>query len=152
MMLSALTRKGITRRPPWSGPPLNDGPKSVAQPPPKVISVINRRVGTYILNAGLTDEIYRKGFIGSVNAAFGANIWIDDNITVDTNDDAEGFVFAQEGIILVDGMGLRKEAKRRPEYGGGADQIWMTMEYVFAERSPGNWLYSFVTDALAPTS
>ena len=109
-------------------------------------------IGTYVVPAGLTDEVYRKGFVGSVNSAFGANIWIDDNIVADVNTDAEGGVFPQEAIILVDGMGLHKESKRRPEYGGGADQIWLTMEYVFAERSPGNWLYSLLSDATAPTS
>lgn len=110
-------------------------------------------VGTYVVSAGLTEEVYRKGFVGAVNAAFGANIWVDDNIAIDANDDAEGFIYPQEAIVLVDGMSIKKEAKRRPEYGGGADQIWLTVEYVFAERgSPGIWLYSLLSDATAPTS
>lgn len=110
-------------------------------------------VGTYVVSAGMTEEVYKKGFVGSVNSAFGANIWVDDNISIDANDDAEGFIFPQEAIILVDGMDIKKNSKYRPEYGGGADQIWLTTEYVFAERgSPGIWLYSVLSDATAPTS
>jgi hypothetical protein len=98
---------------------------------------------------GLTADTFRKGFTGSV---FNANLWEDGNIGIDTLDDAKGGIFAREAIVLVQGYSPRSETQRRPEYGGGADVLYMYDEYAYGERSAGNWLYEIYTDATAPTS
>ena len=57
------------------------------------------------------------------------------------------------GLLYVQGHGHKKESKRRPEYGGGADQIWMYDEYAFAERLPNAvsvFIREIYSDATAP--
>ena len=49
-------------------------------------------------------------------------------------------------------MALNTETQRDPAFGGGADELFMTDEYIFAERSAGNWAYAHLSDATAPTS
>lgn len=106
-------------------------------------------VGTYTVPNGLTEEVYRKGWRGSV-----ANVEVheDGNITVDSTPDARGAVHAKEAVICVRGMSLKKETRRDPAYGGGADEVFITDEYAFGERSAGNWAYMMLSDATAPTS
>ena len=106
-------------------------------------------VGTFIVGSGLTEETYRKGFSGSVA---GANIWEDGNITIDGSDDAVGAVHSQEAVVAVSGMTIKTETRRDPAFGGGADEIFMTDEYSFVERSSPNWAFQQTSDALAPTS
>lgn len=106
-------------------------------------------VGTYAIPTGLTEAHFRKGFEGTV---YNTNVFADGNITIDATPDAKGGVFAKEGVILVQGHDLRHETKRLPEYGGGADQLFIYDEYAYGERSAGNWLYEIYSDATAPTS
>jgi hypothetical protein len=105
-------------------------------------------VGTYTVPTGLTEEYFRNGFSGSL---YNTNVMADGNIPITAND-AKGGVFAREGIILVQGHGVRTETKRLPERGGGADQLFIFDEYAYGERSAGNWLYEIYSDATAPTS
>ena len=109
-------------------------------------------VGTYLVPAGLSDEVYRRGYVGTVKSAFGANLWSDGNITVDSSDDAKGGIFAREAIVLVQGHSPRTETQRRPQTGGGADALWIYDEYAYGERSAGNWLFEIYSDATSPTS
>ena len=106
-------------------------------------------VGTYTVPTGMTEDVYRKGFSGTIA---NANVFADGNLTVDSSDDAKGGVFAREAIVLVQGHSPRNESRRRPEIGGGADEMFMYDEYGLGERSAGNWLYEIYTDALSPTS
>lgn len=106
-------------------------------------------VGTYTVPTGLTEDYFRRGFSGSL---YNTNVMEDGNITIDATPDAKGGVFAKEGIILVQGHDLRTETKRLPEYGGGADQLFIYDEYAYGERSAGNWLFEIFSDATAPTS
>jgi hypothetical protein len=55
-------------------------------------------------------------------------------------------------IVGVQGHDLKKETRRMPHIGGGADDIFMYDEYAYGERSPGNWLYEIYSDATTPTS
>ena len=108
-------------------------------------------VGTYAIPAGLTQDVFRDGFRGSL---FNTEVYLDNNIVIDASDDGKGAVFAKMGHLYVQGMGPRKESKRRPEYGGGADQIWLYDEYCFGERlSNGSSVMVRVvySDLTAPT-
>lgn len=106
-------------------------------------------VGTYTVPAGMTEDVYRKGFSGMVA---NANVFADGNLTIDAADDAKGGVFAREAIVLVQGHSPRNESRRRPEIGGGADEMFIYDEFGLGERSAGNWLYEIYTDSLAPTT
>lgn len=106
-------------------------------------------IGTYTVPTGLTDDVFRRGFQGSL---FGTNVFEDGNITVDASDDAKGGVHTREAIVMVQGRAPHTETKRLPEVGGGADQMFYYDEYIFGERNAGVWLYEIYSDALAPTS
>lgn len=104
-------------------------------------------VGTYPIPAGSSAEVFKSGFNLPI-----ANVTIheDGNIAIDGNDDAKGFVFAKESMVLVNGMTLRTETRREPHIGGGGDSLFMTDEWAYGERSAGNWLYEIIGDATAP--
>lgn len=106
-------------------------------------------VGTYAVPTGMTGDIFRMGFSGSVT---GVEVYADGNIGIDSADDAKGGVFVREAMVLVDGFGPRTETDRLIRYGGGANELIIYDEYAWGERSPGNWLYEIYTDATAPTS
>ena len=106
-------------------------------------------VGTYTVPSGLTEDVFRHGFEGTVA---GTNVFNDDNITIDASDDAIGAVHSQEAVVAISGMSIKTETRRDPSFGGGADEVFMTDEYSFVERSASNWAYGMTSDALAPTS
>ena len=106
-------------------------------------------VGTYTVPNGLTEETFRKGFQGSL---FGTNVFEDGNIAVDSSDDAKGGVHTREAILMIQGRAPHNESKRRPEIGGGADQMFYYDEYIFGERNAGVWGFEIYSDATAATS
>lgn len=106
-------------------------------------------VGTYPIPVGMTEEVFRQGFQGTVT---GSNVFEDGNIPIDGSDDARGATHAKEAVVAVMGMQIKTETRRDPAFGGGADEIFMTDEYAFVERSAANWAYGHLSDALAPTS
>lgn len=109
-------------------------------------------VGTYAIPDGLTEDVFRSGFMGSIA---GSELYVDDLITIDTNDDAKGGVFAREGLVYVQGHDVRGEEMRRPQTGGGATDEFLYDEYVFGERQAGNsggWVVEIFSDASTPTS
>lgn len=105
-------------------------------------------IGTYNIPDGLTARVFSEGFRGSIG---GAQVFENGNIAL-SGTDAKGGVFSKEGIVLVEGVSMRTEIKRRPEIGGGANELFMFDEYAYGERSSGNWLYEIYSDATAPTS
>ncbi len=111
--------------------------------------VIVSGVGTYNVPNGMTEDVFRRGFSGSVT---GSNVWEDGNITIDGSADARGATHALEAVVAVMGMSIKTETRRDPAFGGGADEIFMTDEYAFVERSASNWAYGHLSDATAPTS
>lgn len=106
-------------------------------------------VGTYTVPAGMTEDTYRQGFRGSVA---NANVFEDGNITIDSTPNANGAVHTKEAVVCILGMGIKTETRRDPSFGGGADEIFMTDEYGFGERSASHWAYLIKSDATAPTS
>lgn len=106
-------------------------------------------VGTYPIPAGMTEEVFRKGYRGEL---FGASCFEDGNITIDSSSDAKGGVHSKMAIVGIQGHSMRKETKRLPDFGGGADDLFMYDEWAFGERSAGNWLKEIYSNATAPTS
>ena len=109
-------------------------------------------VGTYTVPEGMTAEVFRQGFAGTVA---GSNVFEDGNITVDATPDANGATHSREGVIACVGMEVKSETDRDIYFGGGADVISLTNEIAFAERKSGTtqvWAYRHFSDATAPTS
>lgn len=106
-------------------------------------------MGTYAIPKGLTEDVFRKGFSGSL---WNSEVFEDGNIDISVSTSAKGGVFAKEGVVLVDGFGPRTETDRLIRYGGGADELIIYDEFAYGERSAGNWLYEIFTDAAVPTS
>ena len=110
---------------------------------------ITAGVGTYNLQEGPTARVFAEKYQGMI-----ANVQIyeDGNITIDGTPDAKGGVFAQEAIIVVQGISPHTETRREPHIGGGATSVFLYDEYAYGERSAGNWLYEIFSDATSPTS
>ena len=106
-------------------------------------------VGTYAIPSGITEDVFRRGFSGTVG---GTNVYEDGNIAITATPDARGATHAREAIVMVQGMSPRSTTRRREEIGGGAEEMFIYDEYALGERSPGNWLYGILTDATAPTA
>lgn len=106
-------------------------------------------IGTYTIPKGLSEEVFRDGFSGTLA---GTNVYIDGNITVNATPDARGATHAREAIVMVQGKSPWTEKERKGNYGGGADAVYLYDEYALGERSAGNWLYGQLADATAPTS
>jgi hypothetical protein len=109
-------------------------------------------VGTYNIPSGMTETVFKQGFSGSVATA---NVFTDDNMVIDSTPDANGAIHAKSGVVAVQGMGYHTETRRDPSFGGGADEVYITDEYSFVERtSAGTQVKAYLLkhDATAPTS
>ena len=105
-------------------------------------------LGTYPTPTGLTEDVYRRGFTGSL---FNMETYIDDNITVDGSADAIAIAFGRDAIVHVEGYSPRAVTVRDEFYGGGADIMLMYDEYATGVRQQA-WLYAITADSTAPTS
>lgn len=106
-------------------------------------------IGTYTVPEGLTARVFKEGFKGMIS---NAQVYEDGNITIDGSDDAKGGVFAEKGIVLVQGRVPYEKTREEPHMAGGGVSIFLYDEFIFGERSAGNWLYEIYSDALSPTS
>jgi len=104
-------------------------------------------LGTYPIESGATADVLKGGFHLPICSV---TIHEDGNIPIDSLDDVKNFVFAKKAWILVSGMSMRRETRREPHIGGGGDSLFITHEYAYGERSPGNWSASITGDATAP--
>lgn len=109
---------------------------------------IKAGVGTYTIPSGITEDVFRRGFQGTVG---GSNLYVDGNISINATPDARGAVHAREAIVMVQGRPTRSTSRRREEIGGGADEMFIYDEYALGERSTGNWLYGVLSDATVPS-
>ncbi|MAH47124.1 hypothetical protein CMI37_14955 [Candidatus Pacearchaeota archaeon] len=105
-------------------------------------------VGTYNITAGPTMDAYKNGFKGMIG-----NVSVHENneITI-TSNVAKGGVYSKMALVLVQGRSPRAVAVRREDIGGGATIMYHYDEYIWGERSSGNWGYELQTDATVPTS
>lgn len=110
-------------------------------------------IGTYPIPEGKTARIFEKGYAGSID---NVEVFIDDNISIDSSDDAKGGVFAEEGALLVQGKKPWTDTRREPDLGGGGESIWLYDEYIYGERLAANttsaWVWEILSDATSPTS
>ena len=108
-------------------------------------------VGTYPIPAGMTQEVFRNGFKGMLGDV---NIYEDGLIEVNSTPDSRGGIYSAGpggATILVQGLTPWTETKDRPEKGYGGVDVWLKDEYVWVERSAGNWLFGHLANASVPT-
>ena len=106
-------------------------------------------VGTYPIPVGYTQETYMRGWKGMIGDVV---VYEDGLIAVDATPDARGAVFSKMAVLCVQGKAPWAEMKREPQKGYGGWSVWLKDEYVWAERSAGNWAYGALHNATAPTS
>ncbi len=112
-------------------------------------SEIKAGLGTYPIPEGMTEQVFRNGFQGMIASA---NVFEDGLIAIDGSTDATGGVFSKMAILLVQGISPWKDTRYEPHKGYGGWSVWLKDEYIYAERSVGNWLYAIKHNASAPTS
>jgi len=100
-------------------------------------------VGTVPVMEGPTARVFQQGFTLPVA---GCEIYPDGNVS-----SGKGGVFAQDGIILVQGRAPRVVDVRNEKRGGGGNHIYHYDEYAYGERL-SNWVYLMESDVTAPTS
>lgn len=106
-------------------------------------------VGTYEISQGLSRDVFEKGIRAKYEIG-GAMVLEDGNIPIVAND-AEGIVFAKEGIILVQGRAARMKTERFEGRGGGGTMVYHYDDYAYGEGgTAGLWLYSATHDATVP--
>ena len=108
-------------------------------------------VGTYTIPEGMTAEVFKKGFQGSVA---GANLFEDGLIAIASNN-ANGAVHTKKAVVSVTALELKTASFRDELFGGGATVDVLTNEYGFKERTSAStqvWAYRIFSDATQPTS
>lgn len=110
---------------------------------------IESAIGTYAIPVGLTADVFRRGFKGTIA---NSEVFFDGNITRSSTPDSVGATFAKESLVFVDGIGPRADTEWKPRIGGGSNIVTLTDEYGIGERSAGNWMYAHTHDATNPTS
>ena len=106
-------------------------------------------VGTYPLGEGLTASVFKERFQGMIK---GAQLYLDDNITIDSSSDAKGGVFAQYALLLIEGRAPWSFVKHEPQRGGGGNSLFLYDEYAWGERGGGVGVYEIYSDATTPTT
>ena len=110
-------------------------------------------IGTYTIPVGMTEAVFKQGWMGGTIA--GANCFMDNNITIDSTPNANGAVHAKKGVLALQGMAMKSATRYDPQFGGGAEEAFITDEYTFIERTSGTtqvFCYLMKSDATAPTS
>ena len=107
-------------------------------------------IGTYPMPTGYSEESWKQGYSGG--RLGGADVYEDGLIAVNATPDARGGIFAKMGICLVQGFSPWTEQRSEPQKGYGGMNTWLKDEYIYFERSPGNWMKGVLSDATAPTS
>lgn len=107
-------------------------------------------VGTYPVPAGLTADVFRNGFAGSIRRA---EAFIDDNLTVDAAEDAIAMVFAGGSggaIVHVEESTPRAVTVRDEGLADGADVMYMTDRYATGIRQQVH-IYAITADSQQPS-
>ena len=106
-------------------------------------------VGTYAIPTGMTEQVYKQGFVGMTVDS--VNIWEDGNIAIDATPDARGAVHLQDGVVQVQGRDLKKYERELPDYGGGGKEWFWYDEFAYGIRQ-SVWCLTFLSDATTPSS
>ena len=108
-------------------------------------------LGTYPVPNGLSEEVYKNGYQGRIAQS---ELFIDDNLVIDTNSDVKGGTFARGdggAIVLVNGIQKPPKFVRNEFKGGGGESVVTYDEYKYAIRQT-NWGTEDFFDAPTPTS
>lgn len=106
-------------------------------------------VGTYVVSEGMTARVFSTGFNLPIA---GVEIYENGNIPIVTGDDATGGVFAQEGIILVQGRAPRVATVRKEDVGAGGTAVYHYDEYAYGLGNSTTWVKAITSDATSPSS
>lgn len=106
-------------------------------------------VGTYVVSEGLTARVFSSGFNLPIA---GVEIYENGHITIDSDADATGGVFAQEGIILVQGRAPRVVNVRKEDVGAGGTAVYHYDEYAYGLANSTTWVKAIKSDATSPSS
>ncbi len=104
-------------------------------------------VGTYPITDGITADVYKGGNIPMVGGGY---LFEDGNIQV-SSDNAKGGAFAKRSIVIIRGISPVGKEIRNEKIGIGATEYIMVSEFVYGERSAGNWLKEIYSSAATPT-
>jgi hypothetical protein len=107
-------------------------------------------LGTYEITSGASADTIMNSYTSAPRMLGGVFVHENGNMSIDSSTDSEGFTYSRDGIILVEGMGVRTEVLRRPNIGGGSTSVFMYYEFAWGFRSSGNWAFSITADATAP--
>jgi hypothetical protein len=114
---------------------------------------ITAPVGSAEITQGMTARVFTDGAV-AVGKVGGSMLYVDDNLSIDSSDDAKGGTFAKMAIVLVNGTIKTPETMRRPNVGGGGTSVFTREEFAYAERLAGGttsaWGYEQYSDATAP--
>ena len=105
-------------------------------------------VGTYPVPDGYTAEAFMRGWKGNLG---GAQFHVDGLIEVDSTPDVRGGIFSKMALLCVQGKAPWTDKRYEPQKGYGGWNTWLKDEYIWAERSAGNWLYGWLNDGTAPS-
>ena len=105
-------------------------------------------LGTYPIPVGLTEDTYRRGFTGTIA---NCEAYTDDNIPIDSADDAVAFVFGRDAIVHVETEMPSSFTEFLPGYGGGTDLLYYYDEYGNGIRQQA-WVYAITADSAVPTN
>ena len=107
-------------------------------------------VGTDELTQGISAQVFANSFEGRVASAA---VLRDDNIPINSADDASGGTFSRAALLLIRGTSPYVLTQQKPGLGGGAVAIFHYDEYAWGERtSQGTsvWGHTVTSDATAP--
>jgi len=105
-------------------------------------------IGTYPTGEGITADVYRNKFRGMIGSV---EVFVDDNINIDSSTDAHGMVFAKAAVLHIEGRSPYTRTKDEPDLGGGGTSIYLYSENGNGQRSANNWLFRCLSDATVPT-
>lgn len=107
-------------------------------------------LGTAAIPVGQTADVIKGGFM-AVGQLFMATVNMAGNLSIDSADDAIGGIYAEGGVVIVQGMNATMVAVRNEKRGLGGSDIIHRDQYVYGIRNQ-NWGFSWPGDATAPTS
>ncbi len=97
-------------------------------------------------------EAFQRDGIGSLGRYAGTTVKLDANISVDTDDDASGAMFSQEGLNYVSEVEPQFDPDTSDKSMRGAVELNLWGSYVWGLYRPGKYGVELLFDASLPTS
>ncbi|KKN44227.1 hypothetical protein LCGC14_0695380 [marine sediment metagenome] len=107
-------------------------------------------VGTGALPEGPTAQVLKGGF-ATLGPLFLANVHMAGNLAIDSSTDSTGGIYAEGGVVIVQGATPTMVAVRNEKRGLGGSDIIHRDQYVYGIRNQ-SWGFGWVADATVPTN